>query len=154
VRVNVANRIILSTSLPLLALLFLTPSVEAQNESRSAHDQRTPIVISLNVPTYPPVGISAELEGEAKIAVRVEKGKVTNATVVSATRQFFGSAAAKDVQSWKFEKAYTGRFEVVFTYVLESERTAEIENPHIEMELPARVVVKAKKMKPVRLGPN
>ena len=135
---------------------------------KNADTIQYPILLSAEMPLYPPIARGAHLSGVVKIYVSVEDGVVKHAelvhgevmmrnskkelskTVENKLLVHIANPSLKNVETWEFVPEYKGGFTVTFIYEIEGEETIFPENPKVEMELPFVVKVKIKPVKPTQ----
>jgi TonB family protein len=133
-----------SSRVVLVAFLFWGLS-----SARSQDHGSQPVVVGLDVPVYPPVAVSARLEGTVLISVFVSNGVVQKAEVNDGAQPLLAAAAKRNVLSWRFTPETTRSVTVRFTFELAKTEVILPQNLEIQMRLPEFVKVIAKPVKPL-----
>jgi TonB family protein len=79
--------------------------------------QTEPVLLSANIPIYPPLAAQARIEGIVKLTFTLRaNGEPINVQVVSGHVQL-KSAAVENVETWRFKTPYAeGKYETEFDY--------------------------------------
>ena len=79
--------------------------------------QSEPVLLSANIPIYPPLAAQARIEGIVKLTFTLRaNGEPMNVQVVSGHAQL-KSAAVENVETWRFKTPYAeGKYETEFDY--------------------------------------
>lgn len=106
------------------------------------------LLMSGDLPVYPPLAIQARLEGSVRLSLQVRQGVVKRAEPISASHALLTSAARRNVLSWQFAPGVSGVTEVTFVYEIEGDEVITPENPEITMKIPEYVRVVARPVRP------
>jgi TonB family protein len=91
-----------------------------------------PVLLSANIPFYPPLARQARVYGTVKVAFSLlaNAGEPANVEAVSG-HPMLKSAAIENVKTWRFRNIYAvkRRYETAFHYAL-----TETESPHVTFE--------------------
>ncbi|MFY9682890.1 MAG: energy transducer TonB [Candidatus Sulfotelmatobacter sp.] len=89
--------------------------------------QTEPVLISANIPKYPPLASQARIEGVVKLTFTLpgNGAQPTNVEVVSG-HPMLKSAAAENLKTWRFENPYAleRKYETTFKYRLSGAEVA------------------------------
>jgi TonB family protein len=91
-----------------------------------------PVLLSANIPFYPPLARQARVYGSVKIAFTLpaNSGEPADVEAVSG-HPLLKAAAMENVKTWRFRNTYSveRKYETAFHYVL-----TESESPHVTFE--------------------
>lgn len=90
------------------------------------------------LPRYPERARRAGIKGIVEMRVEVEHGTIMKIDRVSGDRMLAESSRAA-IESWQFDKAYTGAFVTTFRYNLKLGKTGANPNTELEIQLPYEV---------------
>jgi hypothetical protein len=145
-------------SLPILLVIFCSCSVAQTSDSASARlaCQSNPtaaqlIVTHADIPLYPPLAVEAHLQGTVVFHLVVKKGVATKIAMEAplGVSGLLRDAAVENVRTWRFASISNGKADATFIYELKGEESEALENPRVEMELPACVIVTSRPRKPI-----
>lgn len=89
--------------------------------------QDEPVLISANIPKYPPLACQARVEGVVKLTftLAAQASEPTNVEVVSG-HPLLNGAALENVRTWRFDNPYTveRKYETTFKYRLSGRELA------------------------------
>jgi len=89
--------------------------------------QTEPVLLSANIPKYPPLACQARVEGEVKLSFTLPASgaQPTNVEVISG-HPMLKSAAAENLKTWRFENPYEveSKYETTFKYGLSGREVA------------------------------
>jgi len=125
------------TGLSLLCALLLASQLLAAQET---HEY--PLVVRAEAPLYPPLACMAKIMGKIEVQFTVRSGEVV-ATEAKAGHPLLVKATTENVRSWRFSSEVNGTFATTFEYRVEGNETPTMQNPKVEMQLPAFVKITA-----------
>jgi TonB family protein len=106
-----------------------------------------PVLLSANIPFYPPLARQARVYGTVKVAFTLpaSSGEPANVEAVSG-HPLLKPAAIENVKTWHFRNIYAveRRYETTFHYTL-----TESESPHVAFESFSIVEIVARKPPPL-----
>jgi hypothetical protein len=106
-----------------------------------------PLVVRADVPQYPPLARMAKITGKIEAEFTVKNGEVVNAEAKSG-HPLLVKATTDNIKTWRFSSKVSGMFATTFDYQVEGSETATMQNPKIEMRLPAFVRITATPTRP------
>jgi len=109
------------------------------------------LVISAEIPIYPPAALAARIEGTVIAAIKVSKGVVVEADIVSG-RSILASSVKRNVLTWRFSTDVNGTQRVMYVFELSKTVVLRPENPQIQLRLPNSVKLIANPVRPVTIG--
>ncbi len=108
------------------------------------------IVVAAELPLYPQLAITARIDGTVIAIIKVSKGVVTEADIVSGP-VIFASSVKRNLLTWRFDANVKGTRQVMYVFELSKTVALGAENPVIELRLPSFVKLTAKPVRPVTL---
>ena len=123
-------------------VLVLDAPLAQDRDAAAPRNPSAPLVVGAEVPFYPPVALSARLEGDVRLSVRVSKGIISAVALVqSDAHRALQVAATTNVRTWRFGEDATGVIEMLYQYRLAEEESDTVKNDYIEMELPTVITI-------------
>jgi hypothetical protein len=122
------------------ALLIIQPMVAQQ-----PHEY--PLVLRADAPVYPPLARIAKITGKIEAEFTIRGGEVV-AAEAKIGHPFLVKATTDNIKSWHFAPKANGTFTATFVYELHGNETATMQNPKVEMQLPAFVKITATPTRP------
>ena len=119
-------------------LLFLAASMIARQQPRVA----LPMVASAQVPLYPPVARSANVQGVVHLKITTDGHRVLS-TQVEDGNKLLSAAAEENARTWQFSPHEPTTFGVTYTYKLVTDLEATQNNPRVLLKLPTEIEVDA-----------
>jgi TonB family protein len=105
--------------------------------------EKAPVVISGEIPFYPPLSNMARIQGEVRLRVTTDGSGVTSVAVESG-QPMLAKAAQDNVRTWKFEPHGPTSFSTLFAYRLREEpncKTDKSGNGEVHLNLPTQVEI-------------
>jgi hypothetical protein len=136
----------LCSPLPLVAVLLLCFGSIGVAQPLDSGD----LVVAADVPFYPPLALSARIEGTVIATIRVSGGVVTEAEIVSGP-MILASSVERNLLTWRFNTTVYGTQRVTYVFVLSETVVLLPMNPEIELRLPEFVKITAKPVRPLTL---
>lgn len=134
-----------TAALMILGLLLALP---AMGQARSTKPNGSiPILLSANLPTYPPVWRTAHITGKVTALVTVRHGRVIE-THVKSGNHFLRPPTIQNLKSWRFAKTVDAQFTVTFTFELAGSPTDAPTNPKVEILPSLDVIMTGRPIKP------
>jgi hypothetical protein len=127
-------------------LLMLIGAVLLASQSQAAQ-REYPLVIRADAPMYPPLARMAKIRGKIEAEFTVKNGEVVNAEAKSG-HPLLVKATTDNIKTWRFSSEVSGMFATTFDYRVEGSETATMQNPKIEMQLPAFIRIIATPTRP------
>ena len=127
----------------LVGILGLCPALSLAQDVRPA--AKLPVVKSGDMPFYPPLLRTAQVEGEVDLRVTTDGSSVVSATL-DYGNLLLVKAAQDNVRTWKFVPRQPTSFSTVFVYQLRVEPKCQpnkSDNSEIRLELPTRAEITA-----------
>lgn len=109
------------------------------------------LVVAAEIPIYPPTAVAARIDGTVVAAIKVSKGVVVEADIVSGPL-VLASSVKRNLLTWRFDANVYGTQRVVYVFELSKTVVLRPENPEIELRLPSSVKLVAKPVQPVTIG--
>ena len=106
-----------------------------------------PLVLRADAPVYPPLARMAKITGKIEAEFTIKGGEVVAAEAKTG-HPFLVKATTDNIRSWHFAPEVNGRFTATFMYELHGSETASMQNPKVEMQLPALVKIIAAPTRP------
>lgn len=106
-----------------------------------------PLVLRADAPVYPPLARMAKITGKIEADFTIKGGAVVAAEARTG-HPFLVKATTENIRSWHFAPEANGTFMATFVYELQGHETASMQNPKVEMQLPALVKIIAAPTKP------
>jgi hypothetical protein len=106
-----------------------------------------PLVMRADAPLYPTVARMAKITGKIEAEFIVKRGQVVNAETKGG-QPLLVKATTENIRTWRFSPEVSGTFATTFAYRVEGGETATMQNPKIEMQLPAFVKITAAPTRP------
>jgi Gram-negative bacterial TonB protein C-terminal len=127
--------------LSLIAIFVVAPHILAQGNNVV----RYPFLVHGDLPVYPALAKTSRITGTVQMRVIVENGEVVGTETISG-HPLLVTATIDNIKSWKFDKTVRTTFATTFIYRLdgESERTKELSNPTLQLELPSLAKITAR----------
>jgi hypothetical protein len=99
-----------------------------------------PMVASADVPLYPPLARTANIEGVVHVKVTTDGHRVVTARTEDG-QTILAAAAEKNVQTWQFTLHEPTTFTVTYRYKLVNDIKPTQNNPRVILQLPTEVEV-------------
>jgi TonB family protein len=99
-----------------------------------------PLVVSAQVPLYPPLLLRAHIHGEVRVRVTTDGDHATT-IVLESGQQIFLEAAQENIRTWRFEPHPPSTFVAVFKYKLLPDSICFTDAPTVVLHLPTEVEV-------------
>jgi TonB family protein len=117
------------------------PETPAYGETSTTRPKSAlPIVLSAELPQYPPAAQRAGITGTAVVEVRVESGRVAEVTPTQGDRILL-AGAVESVKTWTFDPSVDTSFATTFVFQLEPRPSGGNQNSRIESRLPTVIIV-------------
>jgi hypothetical protein len=124
-----------------LALMTLT-ALSLTNRSLVAQQSGVarPMVLSAQVPFYPPLARVANVDGTVHVKVTTDGHRVVS-TQVEDGNKLLAAAAEENAKTWQFRLHESATFTVTYTYKLLTKWKGDPDNPTVVLRFPTEVEV-------------
>ena len=106
------------------------------------------LVVHADMPLYPWLALAARQSGTVRVRISIKEGVVVNATAEASAPPVLVQAAKENALTWRFAHDATSTLTVTYVYELTKDESGDVQNPHIEMQLPTLVKIKARPVMP------
>jgi len=106
-----------------------------------------PLVLRADAPLYPPLARMAKITGKIEAQFTVKGGEVLN-TQARSGHPLLVRATTENIRTWRFSPEVNGTFTTTFEYRMEGNEAPTMQNPKVEMQLPAFVKITATPTRP------
>jgi Gram-negative bacterial TonB protein C-terminal len=113
----------------------------------SSRQALAPRVVSAAVPTYPVVAVEARITGTVRMRLTVRGGRIVGIRELGSAPPMLVAATKQNVETWRFSKGVNKTIETSFVFQISSQETEKEESPHIVLDLPSFVLLRARRLK-------
>ena len=129
------------------ALMFFWSVLLSSQLVVAQQPREYPLVLRADAPVYPPLARMAKVTGKIEAEFTIKGGEVVAAEAKTG-HPLLVKATTENINSWHFAPEANGTFTATFVYELQGNETASMQNPKIEMQLPAFVKIIAAPTRP------
>ena len=122
-------------------------------ETGQQHREALPCVVTIAVPTYPPLARAAHVQGVVHMKITTDGQRVTTAEVLDGPK-VLAVPAQDNVQTWHFSPHDPTTFTVIYNFKLLAGGKGNTATPSVVLKLPAEVEVSDRPRETIDLAPD